>query len=105
MENPLEILEVETSTDADIRKAYLAKVKEFPPEKAPEEFRAISEAYELIKDESSRIRFTLFDQTPGADSPMGTLKHSRLLNSLRQPPSAPRMQEYLTQCLKIQHQK
>jgi len=106
MENPLEILGIENNlTDANIRKAYLAKIKEFTPEAAPEQFRAVSEAYELVKNENARIKFTIFDQDPGADSPLGTLQHSQLLNSFRQPPSATNMQEYLKQCLKTQHQK
>jgi DnaJ-class molecular chaperone len=47
------------STDEEIRRAYLDMVKRFPPERNPQEFAAISEAYEALKDEAHRIRTSL----------------------------------------------
>ena len=44
------------STDEEIRRAYLEKVKRFPPERNPKEFGEISEAYEALKSEDNRIR-------------------------------------------------
>lgn len=44
------------STDEEIRRAYLHMVKRFPPERYPQEFAGISEAYEALKDETHRIR-------------------------------------------------
>ncbi len=34
----------------EIRAAYLRKVKEFPPERCPEEFEAIRDAFESLND-------------------------------------------------------
>lgn len=33
-----------------IREAYLARLKEFPPEKHPEEFQEVRRAYEILND-------------------------------------------------------
>lgn len=51
------------SPDADdqtIRRAYLAQVQAFPPERAPAEFQAIRRAYEQIRDLRARIEYALF---------------------------------------------
>ena len=50
----------EDASDAEVRQAYLRKVHEFPPEKAPARFQQVSEAYETIKDEIGRARIRLF---------------------------------------------
>lgn len=42
------------ATDEAIRQAYLELVKQYPPERYPKEFEAISEAYEALKDETTR---------------------------------------------------
>lgn len=44
----------------DIRASYLKLVKTHTPEKDPEMFRKITEAYEAIKTERSRIAEKLF---------------------------------------------
>ncbi|KPA14853.1 Chaperone protein DnaJ [Candidatus Magnetomorum sp. HK-1] len=43
------------ATEDDIRQAYLQKVKKYTPEKEPERFRQITEAYETIKNKRIRI--------------------------------------------------
>lgn len=49
--SPEEVLGVARGADEqEVRRAYLAKVREFPPDQAPEQFQLISEAYELLKD-------------------------------------------------------
>ena len=50
----------EKATDEEAREAYLQKVREYPPERSPELFQAIAEAYEAIKDEVSRARVRVF---------------------------------------------
>ncbi len=67
MKTAFEILGVpENDEDERIKQAYLRKVKQFPPEKSPERFQQIREAYEAIKDARSRIQYQLFHQ-PDAD--------------------------------------
>jgi len=61
MKTPYEILE--TSEDADdeaIKKAYLKKVREFPPERDGDAFQRIRKAYELIQTEKLRFEYKLF---------------------------------------------
>jgi preprotein translocase subunit Sec63 len=42
--------------DEEIRAAYLSKVKEFPPDRAPAEFERIRDAYETLRDPRKRAR-------------------------------------------------
>lgn len=61
MNDPFMLLEVAPGAgDAEIKKAYLAKVREFPPERAPERFQAIHRAYESIKTPKARLAYALF---------------------------------------------
>lgn len=58
---PYLVLDVpETATDDDVRRAYLLKLRDFPPERAPEEFQRVCDAYALIKTELDRARLRLF---------------------------------------------
>ena len=52
--------EDKTINDKKVKEAYLQKVHAFPPEQYPEKFRKIHEAYELLKDEKSRLSYALF---------------------------------------------
>ncbi|MCF6204625.1 MAG: J domain-containing protein [Methylococcaceae bacterium] len=59
--SPYEVLGVtEDADDAEIKQAYLAKVKENPPERDQQQFKEIHDAYTLIKDDKSRLSFQLF---------------------------------------------
>lgn len=61
MTTPYTILEIdEQATDADIKQAYLRKVKQFPPDHHHEQFQRIQQAYETIKDLGRRTRYALF---------------------------------------------
>lgn len=64
MKTPYEILTVrEDADDEAVKKAYLAAVKKFPPERFPEEFRKIRDAYEKIGTTKARLEYALFDVT------------------------------------------
>lgn len=61
MKTPFEILEIEESGDDEaIKKAYLAKVRQYPPEQAPAEFQKIRTAYEAVRTERDRMAHRLF---------------------------------------------
>lgn len=61
MKTPYEILAVSKhSDDSEIKKAYLAKVRQHPPERDPELFQKIRQAYELIQSEEHRMSYSLF---------------------------------------------
>ena len=50
--------------DQEIRAAYLRKVKEFPPDRAPEQFERIRDAYELLRDPRRRTLHMLLSVDP-----------------------------------------
>lgn len=60
--NPYRVLGIAEETDDDeaIRKAWLESVRRFPPEKEPEQFARVREAYEMIRDRESRFCLRTF---------------------------------------------
>ena len=57
------------SADADeeqIRAAYIRKVKEHPPDRSPEEFERIRDAYASLRDPRRRMRDRLLRRSLGA---------------------------------------
>ncbi len=65
MKTPFDLLEVaDTATDEMIKKAYLQKVRQYPPERSPEEFQRIRIAFETIKSQRQRLRYQLFHHEP-----------------------------------------
>ena len=64
-EDPRLILGVsQEAGDEEIRAAYLRKVKEFPPDRAPAEFERIRDAYELLRDPRRRALHMLLSVDP-----------------------------------------
>jgi DnaJ-class molecular chaperone len=49
------------ASDEEIRKQYLALIRQHPPERDPIRFQEISTAYEKLKDEMTRIRTRVLD--------------------------------------------
>jgi curved DNA-binding protein CbpA len=61
VENPCEVLGISEEAGAEeVRAAYLRKVKEFPPERAPAEFERVRDAYDALRDPRSRARHLFF---------------------------------------------
>jgi curved DNA-binding protein CbpA len=61
--NAHEILGVSANESGEgIRIAYLNKVKEFPPDRSPEEFEKIRDAYEALRDPRRRAKAILFSR-------------------------------------------
>ncbi|HIJ85781.1 MAG TPA: DnaJ domain-containing protein, partial [Magnetococcales bacterium] len=59
--DPFYLLGVERETDDEsVRKAYLEKIRQWPPEHYPERFQKISEAYSLVQTRKKRLVFQLF---------------------------------------------
>jgi DnaJ-class molecular chaperone len=60
MQDPFTVLGVdEDAGDAEIRGRYLALVREFPPDRAPDRFREYRAAYEALGDERKRLEMKL----------------------------------------------
>lgn len=61
MADPYQVLGLKPdSDDAEIRRRYLSLVREYPPEREPERFAAIREAYEQLRDPVVRLKARLF---------------------------------------------
>ena len=97
MNNPFLLLDVpEDADDASIKKAYLQKVRQHPPEHEPEQFQAIRAAFEAIKSRRDRLRYRLFQQD-AADID-GLVKHA-LWNAPSQRPSKHQLLQVLAEGL------
>jgi curved DNA-binding protein CbpA len=94
--NPYDLLGVAPDDDdLAVRNAYLEAVRRFPPEHCPEQFSAVNEAYQTIKDEDSRLRYLLFNTHSSVASPMDAVRqhfsrrrrvppdHKTLMHTLR----------------------
>ncbi len=64
---PFAVLGVGPEADDErIRAAYLARVKQFPPDRSPHEFERVRDAYELLRDRRRRAQYRLFSANPEA---------------------------------------
>src|SRR3954466_2434604 len=62
MSDPFAVLGVAPDSDDEaIRRRYLELVRTFPPEQHPEQFAAIRQAYESLRDVNTRLRYRLFE--------------------------------------------
>ena len=63
--NPFAVLGIEETADDDaVRAAYLTAVRRSPPDRDPEEFQRVREAYEAVRDEERRLALYLFGPAP-----------------------------------------
>jgi len=54
-DDPRQVLGVAPEAgDEEIRAAYLAKVKQYPPDRSPREFERVRDAYESLRDPRRR---------------------------------------------------
>ena len=75
-EDPREILGVAPNAgDAEIRAAYLRKVKENPPERSAAAFERVRDAYEILRDPRRRALYMLL--SADLEAPLVTLLPSR----------------------------
>ncbi|HME27880.1 MAG TPA: J domain-containing protein [Acetobacteraceae bacterium] len=89
MRDPFTVLGVaDDAADAEIRRRYLALVREFPPDRAPERFQELRTAYEALSDERKRLETKLLHTNTAALTQLS-------MNTLRAgltdgpPPNAP----------------
>jgi len=63
--DPTEVLGVgQDAGEEEIRAAYVRKVKEHPPDRSPEEFERIRDAYDSLRDPRRRMRDRLLSADP-----------------------------------------
>lgn len=66
--NPFTVLGVDdTADDETIRMAYLTALRASPPDRDPEGFRRIRDAYEQLRDKERRLALRLFGPAPLSD--------------------------------------
>jgi DnaJ-class molecular chaperone len=64
-EDPQNVLGVsDDATEEEIRAGYLEKVKKYPPDRFPEEFERIRDAYKILSDPRSRTLVMLQSADP-----------------------------------------
>ena len=62
MTDPYDMLGLPADADDNaIRRRYLELVKQFSPERHPEKFAAIRQAYESLRDLDTRLKHRLFE--------------------------------------------
>ncbi len=62
MSDPYAVFDLPPDSDNEtIRRRYLSLVRAHTPERDPERFSAIREAYEILRDPVNRMQFRLFD--------------------------------------------
>ncbi|MBU1431523.1 DnaJ domain-containing protein, partial [Myxococcota bacterium] len=71
----------EKSTQKEIDDQYHALIKNFPPDRSPEYFRLIKEAYDAIKDPIDRIKESIFYQS--THSPKSFIEAIEVINKER----------------------
>ncbi len=65
MLNPFVVLNVkDTADDETIRAAYVRALRHSPPDRDPEGFGRIRDAYEAIRDAEKRLAYRLFGPLP-----------------------------------------
>jgi curved DNA-binding protein CbpA len=99
--NPYTVLGVAPSADdAEIRQAYLQGVRLHTPERDPDRFQALTNAYQKVATRQNRLEHFLFDASSEGASPLGAL--AAYCKQL--PPPAPRptaaMLNFLRECSK-----
>ncbi|MCD3288997.1 tetratricopeptide repeat protein, partial [Clostridium botulinum C/D] len=61
MDNLYDILQIDDKIrDIEIKKAYIKMLRKYPPEKCPEEFKKIREAYEILIDPVLKAEYNAF---------------------------------------------
>ncbi|MDP2659676.1 MAG: DnaJ domain-containing protein [Dehalococcoidia bacterium] len=81
------------ATGDEIRRAYLEKVREHPPERDPEGFKRVREAYEHLRSPRKRAELALLDLREGP------VEFD--LDRLRDEPAPPFPRQYLDHLLAI----
>jgi curved DNA-binding protein CbpA len=83
MSDPYTIFDLPLDSDDEtIRRRYLSLVRTYTPERDPERFSAIREAYEILRDPINRMRYRLFEA--GKDDSMDAIiKEAKARSSQR----------------------
>lgn len=93
---PYDYLGIDSNADdKTVRNAYLELIKKYPPDRDPERFKEIANAYETIKDEKKRLEYYLFNTDVPIERPFEALMLHIRQAGKRKPPSFERLKEIL----------
>jgi len=99
--DPYEVLGVSPPADDEtIRRAYLELVRQFSPDRDPESFKRINQAYERVKSEKLRLEHYLFDRAASGDTPFQAFLQRSRAGEKRKPLAFEQMKAYLRKCTK-----
>ena len=97
--NPFLVLDVPLdASDADVRAAYQSLLRRFPPERRPEQFQIIQEAYLSLRTERERWSWRLLHLGGGGDGPLEALENFARLPGRIRPPGATAFRGFLRSC-------
>lgn len=86
------------SDDETVRAAYLDAVRRYPPEQDGQRFAEVQQAWEMLKDRRSRLRYALFSTEMPAQGPLDALRMLLRYGQPRTPPTLTELQEMLRKC-------
>ncbi|MBD3242639.1 MAG: DnaJ domain-containing protein [Chitinivibrionales bacterium] len=89
------------SDDATIRAAYLDAVRRCPPEHDARGFAEIQQAWEVLHDRRSRLRYALFSTEMPAQSPLDAVRMQLRHGRRRTPPTLAELKEMLRRCATV----
>ncbi len=97
--NPFLVLEVGLdASDAEVRAAYQALLRRYPPEQRPRQFQLIQEAYQTLRTERERWRWRLLHLEPSSDGPLEALENFSQLPGRLRPPGATALRDLVRSC-------
>lgn len=65
IQDPFHVLGLAQGASAEkVRETYLALIREFTPERSPQKFAEIRQAYELLQTPRTRLNYLIFDISP-----------------------------------------
>lgn len=97
--NPFLVLDVPLdASDADVRTAYQSLLRRFPPERQPEKFQIIQEAYQELRTERDRWNWRLLHLCGGHEGPLEALENFTRLPARIRPPGAAVFRSFLRSC-------
>lgn len=97
--NPFLVLDVPADAgDEDVRAAYRDLLRRFPPEREPERFQQIQDAYELLRTAEDRWRWRLLHLEDDPSGPLAALEAFARLPGRMRPPGAKAFRGLLRGC-------
>ncbi|MCX6874923.1 MAG: J domain-containing protein [Verrucomicrobia bacterium] len=97
--NPFLVLAVPPgASDAEVRAAYQALLRRFPPEHRPRQFQLIQEAYQALRTERDRWHWRWLHLESGHDGPLEAVENFAHLPGRFRPPGAPAFRGFLRAC-------